>query len=82
LCIIDFFLKIIALRERQSSLQDSLHRIRDHDIASQNVDERVRLEKDLTAVKERLSHYDRTIISTQSQSQMSIITSAGDRSTV
>lgn len=76
------FVKVIALRERQSCLQDSLHRIRDHDIASQNIDERVRLEKDLNAVKERLSHYDHTILSTQSQSQMSVITSVGDRSTV
>jgi hypothetical protein len=63
-------------------LQDSLHRIRDHEAASQNIDERVRLEKDLTEVKERLSHYDHTIISTQSQSHMSAVTSAGDRSTV
>jgi len=76
------FFKIIALRERQSALQDSLHRIRDHDIASQNIDERVRLEKDLHEVKNRLSHYDHTILSTQSQSHMSAITSAGDRSTV
>ena len=74
--------EIIALRERQSSLQDSLHRIRDHDIASQNVDERVRLEKDLNEVKERLSHYDHTMLSTQSQSQMSSITSTGDRSII
>ncbi|CAF3088628.1 unnamed protein product [Rotaria socialis] len=72
--------EIIALRERQSSLQDSLHRIRDHDIASQNVDERVRLEKDLIEVKQRLSNYDHTILSTQSQSHMSTITSTGDRS--
>ncbi|CAF3641117.1 unnamed protein product [Rotaria sordida] len=73
--------EIIALRERQSALQDSLHRIRDHDIASQNIDERVRLEKDLSEVKQRLSHFDHTIISTQSQSQMSTINSANDRST-
>lgn len=75
-----FFLKIIALRERQSALQDSLHRVRDHDIASQNVDERIRLEKDLKDVKERLSNYDHTILSTQSQ--ISVITSTGDRSSV
>ncbi|CAF3443486.1 unnamed protein product [Rotaria sp. Silwood1] len=73
--------EVIALRERQSALQDSLHRIRDHDIASQNIDERVRLEKDLSEVKDRLSHYDHTIISTQSQSQISAISSTGDRST-
>ncbi len=72
--------KIINLRERQSALQDTLHRIRDHHIASQNIDERVRLEKDLIEVKERLSHYDHTIISTQSQ--MSAITSASDHSPV
>jgi hypothetical protein len=70
------------LRERQSTLQDTLHRIRDHDVASQNTDERVRLELDLNEVKQRLSHYDHTTISTQSQSQMSVITSAGDHSTV
>ena len=57
-----------------------MHRIRDHEIASQNVDERVRLEKDLNEVKDRLSRYDQTIISTQSH--MSGITSAGDRSIV
>ena len=76
------FSKIIALRERQSTLQDSLHRIRDHDIASQNIDERIRLEKDLIEVKERLSHYDRTVIATQSQSQMVTINSTNDRSNV
>ncbi|CAF0754699.1 unnamed protein product [Adineta steineri] len=74
--------EIITLRERQSSLQDCLHRIRDHDIASQNVNERVQLERDLIEVKERLSNYDHTIISTQSQSHMTSITSAGDRSTI
>ncbi|CAF2641633.1 unnamed protein product [Rotaria sp. Silwood2] len=73
--------EIIALRERQSALQDSLHQIRDHDIASQNIDERVRLERDLNEVKQRLSHYDHTILSTQSQSQISAINSTGDRST-
>lgn len=76
------FPQIIGLRERQSALQDSLHRIRDHDIASQNVDERVRLEKDLYEVKDRLSRFDQTTLCSQSQSHMSAITSAGDRSAV
>lgn len=74
--------QIIALRERQSALQDSLHRVRDHDVASQNVDERIRLEKDLHEVKDRLSRYDHTTLCSQSQSHMSAITSAGDRTTV